>query len=103
MKAISIYITCKNKLEARKISRVLLNKKLIACANIFPVESLYLWRGKLEKSGEVAAVFKTLKKNLAQIKKEIKKLHSYQTPVIEVFEVDLNKESFKWLKEELIS
>ena len=42
-----VYITCKDKKEARKISRFLLEKKLIACANIFPIESMYRWEGKM--------------------------------------------------------
>ena len=38
-----IYITCSKVDEAKNISRNLLEKELIACANIFPnIESIYM-------------------------------------------------------------
>jgi len=101
MKAISIYLTCKNNAEAKKISNALLKNKLVACANIFPVQSLYLWKKKLEQSGEVAIVFKTLKNNLSKIEKIISTLHSYSVPVISVEEIKLNKKAQEWLNKEI--
>ena len=41
------YVTCKNKTEAKKISKHLLNKKLVACSNMFPVSSMYWWNKKI--------------------------------------------------------
>ena len=38
---IFIYITNPNKDEAKKIAKHLLNKKLIACGNIYPINSIY--------------------------------------------------------------
>ena len=37
---ILIYITCKDKEEAKKISKHLLEKKLIACTNMTPIETI---------------------------------------------------------------
>ncbi|PIN69730.1 hypothetical protein COV93_04350 [Candidatus Woesearchaeota archaeon CG11_big_fil_rev_8_21_14_0_20_43_8] len=34
------YVTCSNEEEARKITDILLDGKLIACANVFPIKSL---------------------------------------------------------------
>lgn len=48
MKIISIYITYPNIEEAKKICTHLLEQKLIACANYFPIESAYWWKGKIE-------------------------------------------------------
>ena len=59
MSFIMIYVTHKNKEDAEKIARHLLGKKLIACANIFPINSLYLWKGEIERSKEVVSIFKT--------------------------------------------
>jgi len=52
MKFIFVYITNPTKKEAEKIARHLLEKHLIACANIFPIESFYWWKKKIE-SGRV--------------------------------------------------
>lgn len=46
---IQIQWTCATTQEARKGATLLLEKRLIACANIIPqVESLYLWKGVIE-------------------------------------------------------
>jgi len=47
-----VYITCRDEKEAVKISRHLLNKRLIACSNIHPIRSLYWWKGKIQDGKE---------------------------------------------------
>lgn len=96
---VSISVTCKDKKEARKIAKALLRKKLVACANMWPVESIYWWQKKMVNDKEILVVFKSLSKNISQIKKEIIKLHSYQTPCLSIEKVDTNQESLKWAKE----
>lgn len=98
---ILIYATCKNKQEAKTIARHLLEKKLIACANIFPIESLYLWKGKLEEAKENVLLLKTKNNNFKKIKKEIKKIHSYEIPVIIKIRGKAEKECEKWIKGEV--
>ena len=46
MKYIFVYITNPTKKEAEKIARHLLEKRLIACANVFPVGKFLLVEGK---------------------------------------------------------
>ena len=92
-----IYITCKDKAEAKKISKYLLKKKLIACANFFPINSMYWWKGKLQDDKEFLLLAKTTKKNASKVKKEVKKLHSYDIPCILEIDVDGNKEFIDWV------
>lgn len=95
---IMLYVTCKDNAEAKKIAKALLNKKLIACANIFPIESLYNWKGKLTEDKEVVLILKALKENYKTLKEEIKKLHSYDIPFIGKINIEVNKEYKKWSK-----
>lgn len=96
---ISIAVTCKNKKEAEKIAQILLKKKLVACANIISnLESIYWWQGKIIKDKEVLVIFKSLERNSKKIISEIKKLHSYQVPVITVEKIKTNKEAKEWLR-----
>ncbi len=95
---IILYITCKDNSEAKKISRYLLEKKIIACANIFPIKSLYNWKGKLTEDKEVVLILKALKENYKKIKKQIKKIHSYDIPFIGKINIEVNKEYKKWSK-----
>ena len=76
------YTTCKNKSEAKKIARHLLAKKLIACANMFEIRSLYFWKGALCDEAEVFLLMKTQAKHWPAIQREIKKVHSYELPAL---------------------
>jgi len=42
-----VLITAKDRNEARRIARKLLNKKLAACVNFVPVESMFVWDGEI--------------------------------------------------------
>ena len=99
---ISIYVTCKDEKEAVKISKHLLKKRLIACSNMFPIKSMYWWDKKVVNDDEIILLAKTANKNYEKIKKEVKKLHSYDVPCILKFNVEANKEYGNWVKEETI-
>ncbi len=78
-----VYTTTTSKSEARAISDLLLEKKLIACANIFPeIESRYRWKGKVCKSKETALILKTRTSLYKKVEKEILRIHSYEIPCI---------------------
>ena len=94
-----VYITNPSKSEAKKIAKHLLNKKLVACANIIPIDSLYWWKGKIEKSKEHVLIVKTLERNYEKIKKEVRKIHSYTVPCIAKIKVNTNKKFGKWIRE----
>ncbi|MGC8993291.1 MAG: divalent cation tolerance protein CutA, partial [Candidatus Aenigmatarchaeota archaeon] len=44
------YITFPSKKEAEKVAKSLLEKKLVFYVNIFKINSMYRWEGKIEKS-----------------------------------------------------
>lgn len=95
---IFIYITNPNKTTAKKIARHLLKKRLIACANIFPITSLYWWHGKITDDNEVVLIAKTLNKNFLRVKRVMEKIHPYDIPCIIKIPVSSNKKYFHWLK-----
>jgi periplasmic divalent cation tolerance protein len=100
MKTITIYTTHPNLKMAKKIAFHLLKKRLIACANFFPIKSSYWWQKKIVNNQEIGAIFKTKKENWQKIKIEIKKLHPYKIPCIEKIEVEFNEEYKQWVKRE---
>ena len=102
MKFTLIYITYPNIEEAKKIVHHLLDKKLISCANFFPVENCYWWKGKIVDSTEVVSIIKTKEQNLERIKSEVKKLHTYEIPCIIKLDAEANKEFEDWVEEETI-
>ena len=98
---IFVYITCKDKKEAFKISKMLLDKKLIACANIYPIISMFRWKNKIQNNQEIVLLVKTLENKYKSIKKEVEKIHSYETPCILKIKVKGNNKFEKWVKEEV--
>ena len=98
---IFLYVTCGSEQEAKKIARHLLEKKLIACANIFPIKSMYWWRGKIENGSEFVAILKTKEEKYAVVKREIEKIHSYAVPCIIRINVEPNSDYAAWLEGEL--
>ncbi len=65
---IFIYVVCANKTEARKIAEACVEKKLAACANMFPIQSVHRWGGKIEKSSEHVILLKSVQKNFTKLK-----------------------------------
>jgi periplasmic divalent cation tolerance protein len=98
---ILLYCTCKDLEEAKRISKILIDKKLAACTNMFPVSSMYVWKGKLADDQEVVMIAKTLEEKKELAIQQIKKLHSYATPCILALKAEPNKEYFDWMNGEL--
>ncbi len=96
-----IYMTAKDEGEARKIVTALLDEGLIACGNIFPVRSIYSWKGKREDEAEAAVIMKTRTIKVPSAIEKIKELHSYEIPEIMSFKVDRgNKDYLLWVSGE---
>ena len=103
MKIVFVYITCKNKPEAKKIGKILLQGNLAACVNIFDnMESLYWWKGKIESAKETVLIAKTTRKLFPQLSKKVKSIHSYSVPcILQIPIADGNKEYLNWLMSNL--
>ncbi len=98
---ILIYIPVPSKDIAKKIAKDLLKQKLIVCANIFPIESLYWWEGKIEEGKELVLLVKTTNVNFEKVRCEVEKIHPYETSAIIKIAASTNDKYFQWLKENL--
>jgi len=97
-----IYTTTSNREEAKRIARLLLEKRLVACVNIFPkVESIYWWMGKVEEAEETAMIAKTTESKVKEVIDAIKSMHSYEVPAIIAIPIFDGSDSYiKYVKEE---
>lgn len=87
-KFILVYVTCASFVEAKNIAKHLLEKKLIACANVFKeVSSFYEWQGQMQESSEAVVILKTEQGNFKELQLQIQKIHSYECPCILELEV----------------
>ena len=95
------YITAPNKKEAGRIAKKLLDKRLIACANVInKVDSYFVWKNKIQNSKEIIICGKTTSKNQKKIIKVVKSIHSYSVPCIIFFDIkNGNKDFLKWIEQ----
>ncbi|HEX9664282.1 MAG TPA: divalent cation tolerance protein CutA [Patescibacteria group bacterium] len=96
---VEISVTCKNTAEARKIARQLLTNKLVACANFWPVNSIFTWHGKQVNGREVLLVCKTESRHARRAKLLIQDLHSYELPTLTVSNITTTPAVTRWVKE----
>ncbi len=101
MKIILVYITFPNLKQAKKIAHRLLRQKLIACGNIFPINSLYCWKNKVVDEKEFVLIGKTKENKFKEIKEEVEKNHPYSTPCVIKIPALANNEYYDWLEKEL--
>lgn len=100
MNFIIIYITHKNKKDAKKVAEALLRDRLIACVNYFPIESSYWWKDEITTSKEIVTLVKTKKENWAKVKKAVEAIHPYETPCIMKLDVESNASYARWIHDE---
>jgi len=65
---------------AEAFARELLERRLAACVNLFPIASVYRWRGTLESAREQQLVIKTTAPRLAALRAHVSRAHPYDTP-----------------------
>lgn len=101
---IVVLVTTPSISEAEKIVNVLLEEKLIACANIIgDIKSKFLWMGKMEEAKEALIVIKTKKEVLEKLYTKIKSLHSYTVPeIIAIPIISGYKPYLQWISEVVI-
>ena len=94
-----VLVTAPDLKTARKLARVALQARLVACANLIPkIESHYWWQGKMESSPETLLILKTQKSKLAALEKLVLTKHPYDTPEFVVLPLSAgNKKYLDWL------
>lgn len=81
--AIVVFLTAANGEEATRLADLLIGAHLAACVQILPeMESVYRWEGKIERQSEILLLAKTTTAKLAELEREVRALHSYETPEI---------------------
>ena len=70
----------------------------MACSNIQPIDSIYLWEGKIVQEKECILMLKTLPYLSKKLKKLIQQEHPYEIPAIISYNANVNKEYMEWMK-----
>lgn len=98
---IIVYTTVPDEMTAKKIAKTLLDTKLIACANYYPITSLYNWNDKLCNDSEYTLLLKTAADKFEILKDELSILHPYEIPCILKLHAEPSFLFGNWINEQL--
>ncbi len=100
---IEVVSTFPSKEDAEKVAELLIRESLAACVQLQgPVESIYRWKGKVERDKEWILTIKTKMSLYGDVEKLIKENHTYEVPQILALPVVKGlKDYLEWLKEEV--
>ncbi len=101
----TIYVTTQDRQEAETIARLLVQERLIACANIHSTMiSIYRWEGKVQQDDEAVLMMKTHSDLVDSVIDRVKELHSYDCPCVVSWPVAQGNEDYlKWVDEQVTS
>lgn len=92
-----VMMTAGSREEAVRLADMLVVSHLAACVQILPeIESVYRWKGNVERAPEILLFAKTTLANFAAIESAVRSLHSYETP--EIIAVSLAAASAPYLE-----
>jgi periplasmic divalent cation tolerance protein len=95
MRAIVVVTTVGTEEQAYLIAREIVARRQAACVNIVPgIRSIYRWKGKICKDGELLLLVKTLEEEFEGVAATIRELHSYELPEILSFSVSRGEQGF---------
>ena len=88
MNCIAVITTVGNRDDARRIAHALVERRLVACAQISAIESLYHWDGALQDDAEFRLLLKTVDTQYDAVERAIRELHPYDLPAIYALPID---------------
>jgi len=68
--------------ESESLACMLVERRLVACVNLMPVQSCYRWKGEFCKDEEDLLIAKTIQEKAGEVIASIKAMHSYDIPEI---------------------
>lgn len=98
--AIVVMITASSRDEAERLAGMIVERRLAACVQVLPeMLSIYRWQGVIERSPEHLLLVKSTHRRFAELEREVRAAHSYETPEIIAFPVAFAFQSYlEWLK-----
>jgi periplasmic divalent cation tolerance protein len=77
-----VLVTAPSRDEAVAIARSLVEAKLGACVNIFPIHSVYTWQEELCADDEWQLIIKTDLAKFDALEAKVREVHSYEVPEV---------------------
>ena len=103
--AVLVIMTAGSREEAARLAEMLVGAHLAACVQIMPeMESVYRWQGRVHREPEVLLLAKTTSACFAELEREVRALHTYDTPeIVSVPITDVSAPYLEWLTGNVIT
>ncbi len=87
--------------KGEEIAEFIIKRKLGACVNILEVQnSIYWWKGNIEREREKLLVVKTNTGKLKELIEKVKEIHPYTVPEIIALPIIAGNEDYmRWIDE----
>jgi periplasmic divalent cation tolerance protein len=87
---------------AKEVVNLLIQKKWVACAQIFSIESQFIWKEKLESTPEILVQLKTVRSLYQEVESMIRNNHSYEIPeIIATPIIEISQAYLQWMLSQL--
>ncbi len=97
-----VLVTASSQQEAETIAKALVELKLAACANMFPIQSIYRWQGEVHNEPEWQLIIKTDLAQFSALEAKIREIHSYSVPEIIAIPIVAGSQSYlQWISEQV--
>lgn len=95
------YVPVGNAAEAATLGNLAVKEQLAACANVFPVQSLFMWEEAMQEEPESILVLKTMPGKKKALRDFLESNHSYKTPCILSWDAEVNEAYGEWVNRQV--
>lgn len=97
-----IYTTCADPEEAKSLGKLIIDKKIGACVDYWPINSMYNWKNGFKEISQIMLLITTLESKLEEVNNLISKHHSYSAPLIAGLDVRrINRAYKEWMMQNI--
>ena len=99
-----VFVTTASEEEAEAIANALVEAELAACVSFLPIQSIYIWQGKIHKEQEWQLLIKTDLAQFPTLEAKIRELHSYEVSEIIALPIIAGSQPYlEWISEQVRS
>lgn len=99
---IVVLVTATSAEEAEAIAHMLVESRLAACVNVFPIRSTYRWQGQVHHDEEWQLTIKTERSQFESLAQAIGEHHSYEVPEIIALPIVAGSQPYlNWMGEQV--
>ena len=100
-----VYVTVKDEDEGLSIGRKVVEKRLVACANLYPkITSVFNYQNQTQTQDEAILLLKTTVQEYDELERFIIEVHSYDDPCVLKLPIEGGAADFmSWIKDAVVS